>query len=50
MVIPYSARGGSHVLARVCQPAFEKVLEQRILSDGIQAGTAKVGKMELVKA
>jgi tripartite-type tricarboxylate transporter receptor subunit TctC len=50
VIIPYSAGGGNDVLARAFQPAFEKVLGQRILIDNIPAGTTKVGTMELLKA
>ena len=50
MIIPWSAGGGSDVLCRAFQPAFEKELGQRILIDNIPAGTTKVGTMELMKA
>jgi tripartite-type tricarboxylate transporter receptor subunit TctC len=50
VIIPYSAGGGNDVLARAFQPAFEKVLGQRILIENIPAGTTKVGTMELIKA
>ncbi len=50
MIIPWSAGGGSDVLARAFQPAFEKVLGQRILIENIPAGATKVGTMELLKA
>ena len=50
MIIPYAAGGGNDVLCRAFQPAFEKVLGQKILIDNISAGTTKVGTMELMKA
>ena len=50
MIVPWSAGGGNDVLARAFQPAFEKVLGQRMLIDNIPAGTTKVGTMELMKA
>jgi tripartite-type tricarboxylate transporter receptor subunit TctC len=50
MIIPWSAGGGNDVLCRAFQPAFEKVLGQRILIDNIPAGTTKVGTLELLKA
>ena len=50
MIIPWSAGGGNDVLCRAFQPAFEKVLGQRLLIDNIPAGTTKVGTMELMKA
>jgi tripartite-type tricarboxylate transporter receptor subunit TctC len=50
MIIPYSAGGGTDVLARAFQPAFEKVLGQKIVIDNIPAGSTKVGTMELMKA
>jgi tripartite-type tricarboxylate transporter receptor subunit TctC len=50
MIIPYAAGGGNDVLCRAFQPAFEKVLGQKILIDNISAGTTKVGTMELIKA
>ena len=50
MIIPWSAGGGNDVLCRAFQPAFEKVLGQKILIDNIPAGTTKVGTMELMKA
>jgi tripartite-type tricarboxylate transporter receptor subunit TctC len=50
MIIPWSTGGGSDVLCRAFQPAFEKELGQRILIDNIPAGSTKVGTMELMKA
>jgi tripartite-type tricarboxylate transporter receptor subunit TctC len=50
MIIPWSAGGGNDVLCRAFQPAFEKVLGQKILIDNIPAGTTKVGTIELMKA
>jgi tripartite-type tricarboxylate transporter receptor subunit TctC len=50
MIIPWSAGGGSDVLCRAFQPAFEKQLGQRILIENIPAGSTKVGTMELLKA
>lgn len=50
MIVPWSAGGGSDVLARAFQPALEKELGQRILIDNIPAGATKVGTMELLKA
>ena len=50
MIIPWSAGGGSDVLCRAFQPAFEKELGQRILIENIPAGATKVGTMELLKA
>jgi len=50
MIIPWSAGGGSDVLCRAFQPAFEKELGQRILIENISAGATKVGTMELIKA
>jgi tripartite-type tricarboxylate transporter receptor subunit TctC len=50
MIIPWSAGGGSDVLCRAFQPAFEKELGQRILIENIPAGATKIGTMELIKA
>lgn len=50
MIIPWSAGGGNDVLCRAFQPAFEKVLGQRMLIDNIPAGTTKMGTMELLKS
>jgi tripartite-type tricarboxylate transporter receptor subunit TctC len=50
MIIPWSAGGGSDVLARAFQPALEKQLGQRLLIENIPAGSTKVGTMELLKA
>jgi tripartite-type tricarboxylate transporter receptor subunit TctC len=50
MIIPWSAGGGSDVLCRAFQPAFEKELGQRILIENISAGATKMGTMELLKA
>jgi tripartite-type tricarboxylate transporter receptor subunit TctC len=50
IIIPYGAGGGNDVVLRAFQPAFEKVLGQRILIDTIPAGTTKVGTMELMKS
>jgi tripartite-type tricarboxylate transporter receptor subunit TctC len=50
MIIPWSAGGGSDVLCRAFQPAFEKELGQRILIENIPAGATKIGTMELMKA
>jgi tripartite-type tricarboxylate transporter receptor subunit TctC len=50
MIIPWSAGGGSDVLCRAFQPAFEKELGQRILIENIPAGSTKIGTMELLKA
>ncbi len=50
VIIPWSAGGGSDVLCRAFQPAFEKELGQRILIENIPAGATKVGTMELIKA
>ena len=50
MIIPWSAGGGSDVLCRAFQPAFEKELGQRILIENIPAGSTKMGTMELMKA
>jgi tripartite-type tricarboxylate transporter receptor subunit TctC len=50
MIIPWSAGGGSDVLCRAFQPAFERELGQRILIENIPAGSTKVGTMELLKA
>ncbi|MFA5026453.1 MAG: tripartite tricarboxylate transporter substrate binding protein [Candidatus Methylomirabilota bacterium] len=50
MIIPWSAGGGSDVLARAFQPALEKELGQRVLIENIPAGSTKVGTMELLKA
>jgi len=50
MIIPWSAGGGSDVLCRAFQPAFEKELGQRILVENIPAGSTKIGTMELMKA
>lgn len=49
-IIPWSAGGGSDVLCRAFQPAFEKELGQRILIENIPAGSTKIGTMELLKA
>ncbi len=50
MIIVYAAGGGTDVLCRAFQPAFEKILGQRILIENIPAGGTKVGTMELMKA
>jgi tripartite-type tricarboxylate transporter receptor subunit TctC len=50
MIIPYSAGGGTDVLARAFQPALEKALGQRVLIENIPAGSTKIGTMELMKA
>ena len=50
MIIPWSAGGGSDVLCRAFQPAFERELGQKILIENIPAGSSKVGTMELMKA
>ncbi len=50
LIIPYSAGGGTDVLCRAFQPAFEKVLGQRVLIENIPAGTTKVATIELMKA
>lgn len=50
VIIPWSAGGGSDVLCRAFQPAFEKELGQKILIENIPAGSTKVGTMELMKA
>ena len=50
MIIPWSAGGGSDVLCRAFQPAFERELGQRILIENIPAGATKIGTMELLKA
>ena len=50
MINPRAAGGGNDVLARIFQPAFEKVLGQRILIDSIPAGAGKVGTMTAMKA
>ena len=50
VIVPWSAGGGNDVLCRAFQPAFEKVLGQKILIDDIPAGTTKVGTLELMKS
>jgi len=50
MIIAASAGGGNDVLARAFQPAFERVLGQRMLIENIPAGSTKAGTMELMKA
>jgi tripartite-type tricarboxylate transporter receptor subunit TctC len=50
MIIPKSAGGGDDIIARIFQPAFEKVLGQKILIENIPAGSSKVGTMTLMKA
>jgi tripartite-type tricarboxylate transporter receptor subunit TctC len=50
MIVPYSTGGANDIIIRTFQPAFEKVLGQRILVENIGAGTTKVGTMELMKA
>ncbi|HSR11245.1 MAG TPA: tripartite tricarboxylate transporter substrate binding protein [Thermodesulfobacteriota bacterium] len=50
MIVPWSAGGGNDVLCRAFQPAFEKVLGQKILIENIPAGTTKVGTLELMKS
>jgi tripartite-type tricarboxylate transporter receptor subunit TctC len=50
MIVPWGAGGGSDVLCRAFQPAFEKILGQRILIENIPAGSTKMGTMELMKA
>jgi tripartite-type tricarboxylate transporter receptor subunit TctC len=50
MIVPYSTGGANDIILRAFQPAFEKVLGQRILIENIGAGTTKVGTMELIKA
>lgn len=50
MIIVYAAGGGTDVLARAFQPAFEKVLGQRILIENIPAGGTKIGTMELMNS
>jgi len=50
MIIPWSAGGGSDVLCRAFQPAFERELGQRLLIENIPAGSTKIGTMELIKA
>lgn len=50
MIIPWSAGGGTDVLARAFQPPFEKALGQRLLIENIPAGSTKVGTLELMKA
>ncbi|HSR13682.1 MAG TPA: tripartite tricarboxylate transporter substrate binding protein [Thermodesulfobacteriota bacterium] len=50
MIIPWSAGGGSDVLCRAFQPAFEKELGQRLLIENIPAGSTKIGTMEMMKA
>ncbi len=50
MIIPYGAGGGNDVLCRAFQPAFEKILGQRILIENIPAGGTKIATLELMKA
>lgn len=50
MIIPYSAGGGTDVLARTFQKPFEKELGTKILIENIPAGTTKVATMEAMKA
>lgn len=50
MIVPWSTGGGSDILCRAFQPAFEKELGQRILIDNIPAGSTKMGTMALMKA
>ncbi len=50
LIIPYAAGGGTDVLCRAFQPAFEKVLGQRVLIENIPGGTTKVATQELMKA
>ena len=50
VIVPWSAGGGNDVLCRTFQPAFERVLGQKILIDNIPAGTTKMGTIELMKA
>ena len=50
VIVPWSTGGGSDVLCRAFQPAFEKELGQRILIDNIPAGSTKVGTMDLMRA
>ena len=50
MIVAKSAGGGDDLIARLFQPAFEKVLSQRIFIENIPAGSSKVGTMELMKA
>jgi tripartite-type tricarboxylate transporter receptor subunit TctC len=50
VIIPYSAGGGTDVLARAFQKPFEKVLGVKALIDCIPAGATKVGTMEGMKA
>jgi tripartite-type tricarboxylate transporter receptor subunit TctC len=50
MIIPWSAGGGSDVLCRAFQPAFEKVLGQKIIIENMPGGATKIGTMELMKA
>ena len=42
MIIVYAAGGGTDVLCRAFQPAFEKILGQRILIENIPAGGTKI--------
>jgi tripartite-type tricarboxylate transporter receptor subunit TctC len=50
MIIPYGAGGGNDVLCRAFQPAFEKIIGQRILIENIPAGGTKIATLELMKA
>ena len=50
MIVPWSAGGGSDVLCRAFQPAFEKELGQKIIIENIPAGSTKIGTMALMGA
>ncbi len=50
MIIPFSAGGGTDVLARAFQPPFEAALGAKVVIENIPAGTTKVATMELMKA
>jgi tripartite-type tricarboxylate transporter receptor subunit TctC len=50
MIVPWSPGGGSDVLCRAFQPAFEKELGQRLLIENIPGGATKIGTMEMMKA
>jgi tripartite-type tricarboxylate transporter receptor subunit TctC len=49
-IIPYSAGGGTDVLARTFQNAFEAALGTKLIIENIPAGTTKVATLEVMKA
>jgi tripartite-type tricarboxylate transporter receptor subunit TctC len=50
MIVFRAAGGGDDIIARMFQPAFEKVLGQKVLVENIPGGATKIGVMALMKS